>query len=159
MSGSSPDPDEVTASTGNGRILREAVQLAVGGDPLLDRGEEVGVRRAEVRRRARGAVVPVAGGRRAWVKRPLVGEGLAEERRADDDAVTADEGAVRPVAERDLRHARHGERVEDADEEREDEERENGGNELATHQLTPSPVRARSTSLMPRKGATTPPAP
>ena len=143
----------------DGRAVVEPVQLAVRGDALLDRGEEVRVRRAEVRRRARGAVVPVAGGRGARVERPLVGERLAEERRADDDAVTADERAVRPVAERDLRDARHGERVEDADEEREDEERENRGNELATHQLTPSPVRARSTSLMPTKGATTPPAP
>ena len=48
----------------DGRIVVEAVQLAVGGGALLDGGEEVGVRRAEVRRGARRAVVAVAGGRR-----------------------------------------------------------------------------------------------
>ena len=89
----------------------------------------------------------------------LAGERLAEQRRADDDSVASHERAVRPVAEGDLRDAGDGERVEDADEEREGEEDEDRGDELAAHQLTPSPVRARSTILMPTKGATTPPTP
>ena len=48
---------------GDRRVVGEAVLLAVGGDGLLDGGEEVRVRRPEVRARRRRAVVALAGRR------------------------------------------------------------------------------------------------
>ena len=160
MSGSSPEPDAVHGVDRHVGPGGDAVQLAVRLDPLLDGREEVGVRRAEVRRRARRAVVPVSRRRGARVEPLAPLERLTEERRADDDVRRAsNERAVRAVGHRELRDAGHGERVDDADEHRERDEREERGNELTTHQETPSPLRAMSTSLMPTNGATMPPAP
>ena len=74
----------MTASTGTAGVGGEAVLLAVGGDPLLDGGEQVGVQRAEVRARAGGAVVAVTGCRRPGVEVLGGGEVLAEQLAADD---------------------------------------------------------------------------
>ena len=95
MCGSSPEAEPVTASTGTADLGREAVRLAVGGDPLLDGGEQLGAasgpgwsrswrpRRSRRPRRGRSGLEPL---------RAL--EALAEELGADRDAVDLDE---RPV--------------------------------------------------------------
>ncbi len=91
------------------------------------------------------------------VLRPL--EDLADQRRPDDRAVPLHERAVGPVRERDLRHAGHDQRIDDAHEHGEDEERDDRGNELAAHQRIPSCVMTMSISLIPMNGAMMPPSP
>ena len=61
--------------------------------------------------------------------------------------------------EPELRDAGDRERVDDAEDDREGHEGEQGGEELATHQTSPVAPTTRSISLIPMKGAITPPAP
>ena len=118
MCGSSPEPDEVTASTGT-CVPERGRWRAVGRAPARATalrsswlvGPEVGAPSCD------GAVVPVSGGRRPRMEVPRV------RRRPDRSAhepttlaVSLDERAVRAIRERDLRDARDGERVEDAGE-------------------------------------------
>ena len=137
----------------------KSILQPIGDRPRADLPHQLRVRRAEVRRAARGAVVAVAGGRRARMEPARARERLTEERGADDDALAANQRPVRPVAERELRGRCHGERVEHADEQREAEEDDHRRSELAAHHDIPIPVRTTSTSLMPTNGATTPPTP
>ena len=58
-----------------------------------------------------------------------------------------------------LRDAGDRERVEDPAGDGEGDEREQGGEELAPHQTSPERRTTRSISLIPMKGAITPPAP
>ena len=87
------------------------------------------------------------------------GEALTDQARADDDAVALDERAVRPGREPELRDAGDRERVDDPEEDGEGHEGEEGGEELAPHQTSPVAPTTRSISLIPMKGAITPPTP
>ena len=86
-------------------------------------------------------------------------EALADQARADDDAVALDERAVGLVREADLRDARDRERVEDPEDDRERDEGEQRREQLAPHQTSPVAPTTRSISLIPMNGAITPPAP
>ena len=145
---------------GHVRPARHVVQQPVGLDPLLDRREKVRVRRPEVRGRARRAVVPVSGRRRTRL------EPLASLRSADREATSRRRlrhggGASRrrcrrmvscatPVTASGYATPTRSVNTTSAS---------SCGNELAPHHENPSPVRARSTSLMPTNGETIPPAP
>ena len=87
------------------------------------------------------------------------GERLAHERRADDLAVSLDERAVGLVREQCLRHAGHGEWVEQAAEHGEHEHHAQGGYELSSHHFTPRAEMTTSMALMPMNGVTIPPTP
>ena len=137
----------------------KSILQPIGDRPRADLPHQLRVRRAEVRRAARGAVVAVAGGRRARMEPARARECLTQERGADDDALAANQRPARPVAERELRGRRHGERVEHADEQREAEEDDHRRSELAAHHDIPIPVRTTSMSLIPTNGATSPPTP
>ena len=63
------------------------------------------------------------------------------------------------MREGDLRDPRHDERVRDPGEKRERNEDDQRRCELPSHQTTPRPPTTRSISLMPMKGATSPPSP
>ena len=90
MCGSRPLPLAVTASTGT---LAASVGVVLDrGEPLGDRGAELRVRRSEVRRRTRRGVERV--GTPDEPRRPL--ESLADQRRTDDLTVAGDEAAVGP---------------------------------------------------------------
>ena len=102
MCGSRPGARRGDGVDRDQRVGRQAVLLAVGGDALLDRREQIGIGRAEVRARAGRAVVAGAGRRRAGVEVLRSGERLADQLAADDDAVALDQRAVGLVAERDL---------------------------------------------------------
>ncbi len=99
--------------------------------------------------------------------RVLDREVLADQARADVLAVDRDDLAVRPVVERDLADAPHGDRVGDAEQDRHDEEDLEADEGLAdeVERLTwfspiPGMVETRrSMSLMPTNGAMTPPSP
>ena len=67
------------------------VRLAVRLPTLVDGGQELLVQRPEIRRRARHRVVAVPGRRRARMEVALPLEGLGEQLRADDGAVSLDE--------------------------------------------------------------------
>ena len=93
---------------------------------------------------------------------PCAGKRLADQAGPDDDAVALDERAVRAAREHHLRDSGDRERVRDPGEQREHEERDERREELAAddrHQTIPSPVTARSISLIPTNGATIPPSP
>ena len=99
MSGSSPEADAVTRSTGT-EPAAMPVGRRDGRDAFLDRCRQVGGVRPEVR--GGGAARRCSRRRRAGAEVLRAGEGLAEEARADDSAVAHDQAAVGPVLERDL---------------------------------------------------------
>jgi hypothetical protein len=86
-------------------------------------------------------------------------DALTDQPGADHKSVLLDEGAVGPLWEGDLRYARDRERVRDPGQHCEEQEGDEGGQELAPHHDTPRALIARSISLMPAKGATSPPSP
>ena len=103
MSGSMPEPEVVTASTGMSWTVRPGLygpsSFRIAATRCLDVLGEVGVRRAEVRERRRAGVV-----RRRRRGGPLVEvvrlrERLRGQLGADDPAVPLDQAAVRLVLE------------------------------------------------------------
>ncbi len=95
-------------------------------------------------------------------------EPLADERRTDDAVTVADQAPVRLRGKQQLAETGERERIGDAEqggeEQRQDERRTQCGGEILTNcekflQARPRPVTARSMSLMPTNGATSPPSP
>ena len=143
MCGSRPEPEAVTASTGTSGVRRR------------DRSPPVRRRRRSSTSSRRSGFVgprfdaeldgasypsPAADGRGLEVLG--VGEGLADQARADDGAVALDERAVGLVGEGDLRDPGDDERVGDADEhgERDEGERAAGA---SWRRISTTPERAR----------------
>ena len=122
MCGSRPEPDAVTASTGTSASAPRPFSARYASTRSCDRREEVRVRRAEVRAARRGAVVAVTGRRRPRVEVLRRREVLADQRRADDDAVALDQRAVRLVVEHDLTDAGDEQRVHEAAQDGEDDD-------------------------------------
>ena len=128
MSGSMPEPDVVTASTGMSWIVRPGLygrsSSRIACAAAFDVLGEVGVRRPEVGEGRAAGVVGGRGRRRALVEVARARERLRGELRADDLAVALDQAAVRLVRERHLGEAGHHERVAEAEERREHDDRE-----------------------------------
>ena len=120
MSGSSPEPEAVTASTGTASLGREAVLAPVRvGRARGPSRRSAGFVGPEVRGRARHRVVAVASSRRAaGGSSAAPANALADQAGADDLAVPLDERAVRAAREDELGDAGDDERVGEAGEQR-----------------------------------------
>ena len=122
MSGSIPEPDVVTASTGMSWIVRPGLYgPRASGSPRVVAHvlRESRARRAEVRERRAGGVVGRRGRRRPLVE---VAAALVNACAASFEPTTLpfarDQAAVRLVRERDLREAGHQRRVAEAEDDR-----------------------------------------
>ena len=145
-------------------VVAEPVLVAVGGDPLVDGGEEVGVRRAEVRAARRGAVVAVAGRRRAGVEVlrattkvwPISSEPTTTPSRSISDPLAV---SFQPTWATAVTTQRVGDAADDGEDDDGDERRAQLADEARSCQLTPRAEMMMSMSLMPTNGATMPPRP
>ena len=112
----------------------------------------------------RGAgVIAVARCRRPRVEIARAGEALADQAGADDTVANGDKTAIGLPRKNDLGDAGDGQRVCEAEQQREQNEQRQRGAELADHSVNPQarwrPETAISMSLMPMNGATSPPTP
>ena len=88
---------------------------------------------------------------------------LADDFGADHLAIALDQAAVRLLVEDGLRDSGHGQRIEDARDDREDEGNQNRRFEFFQHSVSPyarcSRPSSRSMAQMPGNGAMIPPSP